>query len=76
MPRPDPSMEPAIRDPKKLRNTALILVGMMILGGVLILNAYEKWSLGKAQDDRPAREAHVQPLVPPHQLRAPGHLPV
>ena len=54
MPRPDPSLEPAIRDPKKLRNTALILVGMMILGGVLILNAYEKWSLGKAQDDRPA----------------------
>ena len=54
MPRPDPSMEPAIRDPKKLRNTALILVGMMILGGTLILTAYEKWSLGKAKDDRPA----------------------
>jgi cytochrome oxidase Cu insertion factor (SCO1/SenC/PrrC family) len=54
MPRPDPSLEPAPRDPKKLRNTALILVAIMILGGSLILKAYEKWSLGKAKDDRPA----------------------
>jgi cytochrome oxidase Cu insertion factor (SCO1/SenC/PrrC family) len=51
---PDPFLEPAERDPKKLRNTAFILVGIMVLGGWFILQAYEKWSLGKAADDRPA----------------------
>jgi hypothetical protein len=54
MSRPDPSLEPAVRDPKKLRNTALLLVAIMLVGGWTILQAYEKWSLGKAKDDRPA----------------------
>lgn len=54
MSRPDPSLEPAIRDPKKLRKTAFILVGIMIVGGWMILQAYEKWSQGQAKDDRPA----------------------
>ena len=54
MSRPDPSLEPAIRDPKKLRNTAFVLVAIMIIGGWLILKAYESWSVGKASDDRPA----------------------
>lgn len=47
-------MEPAVRDPKKLRNTALVLVAIMIVGGWLILQAYENWSGGRAKDDRPA----------------------
>ena len=32
MPLPDPNLEPAIRDPKKLRNTAFVLVAMIFLG--------------------------------------------
>lgn len=51
---PDPNLEPAVRDPKKLRNTAFILIGIMVLGGGLVLKAYEKWSKGQAKDDRPA----------------------
>ena len=54
MPLPDPSLEPAVRDPKKLRNTAFILVATMLLGGGLVLKAYENWSRGQAADDRPA----------------------
>ena len=51
---PDPSLEPAIRDPRKLRNTAFVLLGVMLLGGWLVLKAYEKWSKSQAVDDRPA----------------------
>lgn len=51
---PDPNLEPAVRDPKKLRNTALVLVAVMLLGGALVLKAYEKWSKNQAPDDRPA----------------------
>jgi hypothetical protein len=61
MPLPDPSLEPAIRDPKKLRNTALILVGMMLLGGWLVLKAYEQWSKGQSTDDRPAVIYRITP---------------
>ena len=51
---PDFNFEPAVRDPKKLRNTALILVGVMLLGGWLVLKAYEKWSVSQSGDNRPA----------------------
>jgi hypothetical protein len=51
---PDPSLEPAIRDPKQLRKTAFILLGIMLLGGCLVLKAYEKWSITQSKDDRPA----------------------
>jgi len=54
MPTPDSFLEPAERDPKKLRNTAFILVAIMVFGGWFILKSYEKWTLGKAADDRPA----------------------
>ena len=46
--------EPAVRDPKKLARTAWILVAIMLLGGWLVLKAYERWALQKADDDRPA----------------------
>jgi len=49
-----PIFEPAVRDPRKLRNTAFILIGIMIFGGYFILQAYEKWTLSQAKDDRPA----------------------
>ena len=61
MPLPDPSLERAIRDPKKLRNTALILVGMMLVGGWLVLKAYEQWSKGRSSDDRPAVIYRITP---------------
>ncbi len=54
MPHPDFPLEPAVRDPKKLRNTALILVGIMIIGGWFILRAYGTWTMSTAKDDRPA----------------------
>ncbi len=61
MPLPDPSLEPAVRDPKKLRNTAWVLVGIMILGGSLILMSYEKWSKTQAKDERPAVIYRITP---------------
>jgi cytochrome oxidase Cu insertion factor (SCO1/SenC/PrrC family) len=54
MSHPSPDIEPAVRDPKKLRRTAWILVAMMVAGGVLILKAYEQWTVKNAADDRPA----------------------
>ncbi|MFT4175847.1 MAG: hypothetical protein QM627_04255 [Luteolibacter sp.] len=54
MNQPPVYLEPAERDPKKLRRTAFILVGLMIVGGVAILTAYNRWSAAKVQDDRPA----------------------
>jgi cytochrome oxidase Cu insertion factor (SCO1/SenC/PrrC family) len=47
-------LEPVVPDPKKLRRTALILVLIMIVGGVVILKAYEKRSKEGAKDDRPS----------------------
>lgn len=47
-------LEPAERDPKALRRTAFILVSIMLLGGVIILLGYQKWSKKKEKDDRPA----------------------
>lgn len=52
--------EPAIRDPKKLARTAWILVGIMLLGGCLILMAYQKWAVQKSADDRPSIVHRIQ----------------
>lgn len=40
--RPPLDLEPAVRDPRKLRLTALILVVVAVLGGVMVLLAYER----------------------------------
>lgn len=72
MPLPDPSLEPAIRDPKKLRNTALILVAIMVVGGWLILYSYEKWSKTQAKDDRPAVIYRITPERDLRMLRQDG----
>jgi cytochrome oxidase Cu insertion factor (SCO1/SenC/PrrC family) len=72
MPLPDPSLEPAIRDPKKLRNTAWILVAIMILGGSLILFSYEQWSKKQAKDDRPAVIYRITPERDLRMLRQDG----
>ena len=46
-------LEPAVRDPRKLRRTAWILVGIMVLGGTLVYTAYEKWAARQTTDTRP-----------------------
>jgi cytochrome oxidase Cu insertion factor (SCO1/SenC/PrrC family) len=72
MPLPDPSLEPAIRDPKKLRNTALFLVLVIFLGGWLVLKSYEKWSVSQAKDDRPAVIYRITPERDLRVLRQDG----
>ena len=72
MPLPDPSLEPAIRDPKKLRNTAFVLVGIMLLGGWLIMLSYEQWSKSQARDDRPAVVYRITPERDLRMLRQDG----
>lgn len=47
-------LEPVTPDPKKLRRTAIILILVMIVGGFVILKAYEKRSKEAAKDDRPS----------------------
>ncbi|MFT3990494.1 MAG: hypothetical protein QM680_03700 [Luteolibacter sp.] len=54
MSQPPVYLEPAVRDPKKLRRTAYILVGIMLISGVLILIAYNRWADSQKKDDRPA----------------------
>jgi cytochrome oxidase Cu insertion factor (SCO1/SenC/PrrC family) len=50
----DPKMlEPAIRDPRKLRRTAFILIAVMIAGAIGILAAYSKVAKKQAYDPRP-----------------------
>lgn len=53
-------LEPAVRDPKKLRRTAWILMGIMLVGGFLVLKAYENWATGQATDTRPALVHRIQ----------------
>ena len=50
----DHTLEPVTPDPKKLRRTAWILVAIMIVGGILILKAYEKRTQEGERDDRPS----------------------
>ena len=50
---PVEKLEPAVRDPRKLRRTALWLVVIMIASGVGIYAAYLKWAAAQAGDDRP-----------------------
>lgn len=52
--------EPAVRDEKRLRRTAWVLVGVMLLGGTLVTAAYNKWAREKAKDTRPAVVHRIQ----------------
>ena len=47
-------LEPVTPSPKKNYITALILVVVMVVGGIVILKAYEKRTKEGAQDDRPS----------------------
>lgn len=46
-------LEPAVRDPRKLRRTAMWLVAFMFASGIGIFAAYLKWAASQAGDDRP-----------------------
>ena len=48
------NLEPAPRDPAKLRRTAWILVAVAVVGGFLILKAYNRSAAKLAEDERPA----------------------
>ena len=47
-------LEPADRDPVKLRNTALILTAFMVVGGFAILWAYNRFAEKTADTERPS----------------------
>jgi cytochrome oxidase Cu insertion factor (SCO1/SenC/PrrC family) len=47
-------LEPVTPDPRKLWLTALILVGIMIVGGTLVLKAYERYTKAQSGNERPA----------------------
>jgi len=51
---PAEDLEPAVRDPKKLRLTGIILVVLMLVSGFGILIAYNRSAKRQAGDDRPA----------------------
>lgn len=54
MPPIPTNLEPVTPNPRKLLITALILVGVMIVGGALVLKAYQRWTNDQARDNRPA----------------------
>lgn len=51
---PATELEPVTPDPKKNYRTALILLVVMIVGGIVILKAYEKRTKEGESDDRPS----------------------
>lgn len=51
---PDHTLQPAERDTKKLRRTAMVLVAIMIVGGIMIIKAYEKRAQEGESDTRPS----------------------
>lgn len=52
--------EPAVRDPKKLRRTAWILVAVMLVGGILILKAYDQMAKRQTGDNHPAKVHRIR----------------
>ncbi len=67
-------LEPAVRDPKKLRRTAWTLVAIMLLGGWLILRAYDTWAVKQSLDDRPALIHRIQKERDLRMMRQDGKL--
>lgn len=53
-------LEPAVRDPRKLRNTALILTAIMIASAVGIFIAYVKLAERQANDDTPSFKGRIE----------------
>jgi len=59
MPVDPNTLEPAIRDPKALRRTAIILLVVIIAGGIGIIMAYAKLTERQAMDPRPIFEGRL-----------------
>lgn len=72
MPAAPTPLEPAIRDPRKLRKTAGVLVGLMVVGGFMIHLAYEKSSKRQNEDGRPSIVARLTPEKDLRVLRQDG----
>ena len=53
-------LEPAVRDPRKLRNTALILAAIMIASAIGIFIAYVKLAERQANDDTPSFKGRIE----------------
>lgn len=58
------NFEPAVRDEKKLRRTALILVAFAIFGGIWIYWAYERYARNANKDDRPSYAGELRYNLP------------
>lgn len=56
------NLEPADRDPVKLRRTAYALVAFMVFGGFYMLNSYDKYQTSEAERDssRPSYKHQVK----------------
>lgn len=52
-------LEPADRDPVKLRNTALIITALMVVSSFVILMAYNRYVEQTGESDRPSFKASV-----------------
>ncbi|MBB5352345.1 cytochrome oxidase Cu insertion factor (SCO1/SenC/PrrC family) [Haloferula luteola] len=59
MNRPADHLEPAERDPKKLRRTGLTLAALMLVSSLMVLIAYNRHAAEVAADDRPALIARL-----------------
>ncbi|MGC6426640.1 MAG: hypothetical protein ACON5H_06540 [Akkermansiaceae bacterium] len=65
-------LEPADRDPVKLRNTALILVAVMVVGSFTILWAYNRFAEKTSNSDRPSFLTAIGGADEVHMLTSDG----
>lgn len=58
------NLEPAIRDEKKLRRTAFILLFFAVVGGIMIFTAYERFARNANLDGRPSYVGELRYNLP------------
>lgn len=66
MPQHPIQLEPVTPDPRKLWTTALVLVGIMVVGAVAILGAYRNYVKKQSSNERPAM--NINRLTPEKDL--------
>lgn len=71
---PAPDLEPVKPDAKKNFITAIVLVVVMIVGGIVILKAYEKRSKEGAKDDRPSLMTQISETKDLTYIRQDGEI--
>ena len=69
---PATDLEPIAPDPKKNIITAIILVVVMIVGGIVILKAYEKRTREGEKDDRPSLMTQISETKDLNYMRQDG----